>query len=374
MRILFAAADAYGRVFPLLPLADAARAAGHDILFATGEAMFPALHRAGIETVRAGIPHVTAFNRVIAARNTPSRDLADEMPDIGTTVFGDLVPRAMFASVRPVLDRFRADLVISEIGNPGAWFAAEHAGVPAMGTTWGPVASTPITRQAADRTAKVAADLGVSGVVPYLDICPESLQSPSFRSGVERIPMRPLGWSFPDDELPPVVADRTRPIVYVTVSTALDTVTGPMMRDIATGLSRLPVDVLLSTGTVTEDLTGLPDNVHVCSWVPQSLVVPHCALVVHHGGPGAMLNSLAAGLPQLVLPDPQSVEPGTSAAVLESGTGAVLPQNEITPDLIHELARSLLADDAVHAAAAAFAEEIAAMPPPAQVVELLETR
>lgn len=373
MRILFAAADAYGRVFPLLPLADAARAAGHDVLFATGEGMFPALHRAGIATIKAGIPHVDAFNKVIAARTVPGQDIADQMPDIGTTVFGDIVPRAMFATVRPVIDRFRADLVISEIGNPGAWFAAEHAGVPAFGTTWGPVASTPITRQAADRTAKVAADLGVSGVVPYLDICPESLQSAGFRSGMERIPMRPVGWSFPDDALPAVVANRTRPVVYVTVSSAMDTVESTTLRDIATGLARLPVDVLLSTGAVNEDLTGLPDNVHVESWVPQSLVVPHTALVVHHGGPGAMLNTLAAGLPQLVLPDPQNVE-SASSSVLESGTGAVLPQDEVTPEAIYEVAKALLGDESVHAKAAALAEEIAAMPLPAQVVELLETR
>jgi UDP:flavonoid glycosyltransferase YjiC (YdhE family) len=190
---------------------------------------------------------------------------------------------------------------------------------------------------------------------------------------MERIPMRPVGWSFPDDELPALVANRTRPVVYVTVSSAMDTVESTTLRDIATGLSRLPVDVLLSTGAVHEDLTGLPDNVHVESWVPQSLVVPHTALVVHHGGPGAMLNTLAAGLPQLVLPDPQNVE-SASSSVLESGTGAVLPQDEVTPEAIYEVAKALLADEAVHAKAAALAQEIAAMPLPAQVVELLENR
>lgn len=375
MRILFAAVDAYGHVFPLLPLADAARAAGHDVLFATGEKLFPALHRSGIETVEAGIPHLKAFDRVIAARAAAGLDIAEEMPDIGTVVFGDVVPRAMFATLLPVIDRFRADLVVSEIGNPGGWFAAEYAGVPAMGSTWGPVMTTAITSQTADRTAKVAADLGVPGVVPYLDICPESLQTPAFRSGVERIPMRPLGWSFPDEELPQVVARRTRPIVYVTVSSALDTGASGLLRDIATGLARLPVDVLMSTGVMTgEDLAGLPDNVHVHPWVPQSLVIPHCAMVVHHGGPGAMLNALSAGLPQLVLPDTQAIEPGISAAVRDSGAGAMLPQHEVTPDVIHQLAGSLLADDAVRGAAAALADEIAAMPPPAEVVELLETR
>jgi UDP:flavonoid glycosyltransferase YjiC (YdhE family) len=374
VRILFAAVAAYGRVIPLLPLADAARAAGHEVLFATGESMFPALRRAGFDAVKVGMPVVRAFERAQAVADTSQRSLDEQMPEIGTTVFGDLVPRAMFATVKPVIERFRADLVVAEIGNPGAWFAAEYLGVPAMGTTWGPVVSTPHTSEAAARTAKVAADLGVSGVVPYLDICPESLQSPSFRSGAERIPLRPVPWSFPDDELPAMVSACERPIVYVTVSSVLDTATSAMLRAVATGLARLPVEVLMTTGAAPGDLGELPPNVHVLAWAPQSLLIPHTSLVVHHGGPGAMLNTLSSGLPQLVLPDPQGVEPGTSDAVLAAGVGRVLPQDEVTADAVHDLAAGLLADDAVRAAAAVLADEIAAMPAPAQVLELLEKR
>jgi UDP:flavonoid glycosyltransferase YjiC (YdhE family) len=109
--------------------------------------------------------------------------------------------------------------------------------------------------------------------------------------------------------------------------------------------------------------------------VPQNLVIPHCALVVHHGGPGAMLNSMAAGLPQLVLPDPHGAEPGMSLIIRDSGAGELLPQDEITVDLVHDLAMALLSDDhPARAVTAALADEIAAMPTPAMVIDLLGTR
>ena len=375
MRILFATVESIGRVLPLLPLADAARRAGHDVLFGTGEAVFDLLHRAGLATTTIGTSPMAAFERAKAAGLVPA-DTGDgaQMQEIGAMVFGELVPRMVFDATKTVIEEFKPDLVISEIGNPGALLAAQHRGVPVYAHTWGRVTRTPIIAEVIDRTAKVAADLGVSGIAPHIDICPESVQGPNFKEKFERLPMRPTGWSFPGDELPPLVAQRERPIVYVTFSSVLHSVPERTLLDLVEGIARLPVDVLMTTGALAPDRPGLPSNVHIEQWVPQSLVVPHTALVVHHGGPGVMLNAMSAGVPQLVLPDPQGLEPGTSTAVLESGAGDVLPQAEITPDTVFEKVESLLRDESVQAAATAVAAEIAAMPLPAEVLELLEKR
>ena len=55
MRILFTCRPAYGHLFPLLPLANAARAAGHDVVFGTGEALVPKVRDLGFEVHPAGI-------------------------------------------------------------------------------------------------------------------------------------------------------------------------------------------------------------------------------------------------------------------------------------------------------------------------------
>jgi UDP:flavonoid glycosyltransferase YjiC (YdhE family) len=374
VRILFASVESIGRVFPLLPLADAARRAGHDVLFGTGEAVFDVLHRAGIATTRIGTSPMEALERAKAAGLAPTGPEAENMQEIGALVFGELVPRMVYEATTSVIEEFRPDLVIYEVGNTGALLAAQRHDIPVYAHTWGRVARTPIIIEVIDRTEKVAAELGVSGIAPQIDICPESAQSATYMAKFERHPMRPVGWTFPGDEVPPLVANRERPLVYVTVSSVLHSVPERTLLDLVQGIARLPVDVLMTTAALTADLPGLPSNVHVEPWVPQSLVVPHTELVVHHGGPGVMLNAMSAGVPQLVLPDPQGLEPGTSTAVLESGAGAVLPQTEITPDTVYEKVESLMRDESVRSAAASVAREIAAMPLPAEMVELLTQR
>ena len=47
MRILFTCRPAYGHLFPLLPLANAAAAAGHDVVFGTGESFVPKVRDLG---------------------------------------------------------------------------------------------------------------------------------------------------------------------------------------------------------------------------------------------------------------------------------------------------------------------------------------
>ena len=57
MRILFSARPAFGHVFPLVPLALAAKERGHEVTFASGEAFLPRIASWGFAT-RNGVPAV----------------------------------------------------------------------------------------------------------------------------------------------------------------------------------------------------------------------------------------------------------------------------------------------------------------------------
>ncbi|HEX8956700.1 MAG TPA: nucleotide disphospho-sugar-binding domain-containing protein, partial [Burkholderiaceae bacterium] len=48
--------------------------------------------------------------------------------------------------------------------------------------------------------------------------------------------------------------------------------------------------------------SSLPDSVFWQDYVPLSSLLPHCALLVHHGGIGTTAEALRAGVPQLVVP------------------------------------------------------------------------
>ena len=72
--------------------------------------------------------------------------------------------------------------------------------------------------------------------------------------------------------------------------------------------------MLVTTGPGTPDVLPASPGVLHASYVSQSLVLPHCAAVVSHGGAGTMLGALCHGLPQLCLP--QGTDQPMNAAAL----------------------------------------------------------
>lgn len=206
---------------------------------------------------------------------------------------------------------------------------------------------------------------------PVVDICPETVQSPDFLAEAKRVPLRPVGWAEPGD-LPAGVLgrDKSRPLIYLTLGTAFGD-EGVLKRAIS-GLARLEADVVVAAGPTVDpaQLGDVPANVRVEAWVAQAELLPHVDLVVHHGGSGTTLGAFGEALPQLVLP--QGADQFTNAeAVVTAGVGGQLIGDDITEDAIFEGSRRLLADDAVRAAARTLADEVAAMPSPAEVAKRL---
>ncbi|WP_410644379.1 glycosyltransferase [Amycolatopsis sp. lyj-346] len=373
MRLLFTSLAAYGHVYPLLPLAVAARAAGHDVVFATAESFLPHLRAAGVEPVVAGLDVRVAFDRLfVEAGETPGPEMPlERMTEVTGQVFGDVLPRSYFADLSELFARHRPDLVVYEASNIGGSFAARAAGIPAVGHTFGHVMRVEAGEEQVVPLARLAAEFGLDwrGLAelghPFVDICPPSVQHPGFRELVPRLPVRPVGWSG-DGELPDL-PDRDRPLVYLTLGTVMGS--ADVLRTAIAGLAVLDVDVLVASGpTVAPAALGeLPPNVRSVAWVPQARLLPRVDFVVHHGGNGTMLGAFAAGLPQLVLPQGGD-QFANSEAVVESGAGAQLPAAEVTAEAITERVAALLKDAPAREAARAVAAEIAEMPSPAKAV------
>ncbi|WP_370970600.1 glycosyltransferase [Amycolatopsis sp. cg9] len=384
MRLLFTSLGSFGHTFPLVPLAVAARDAGHDVVFATSEDFLPQLTKAGLETAAAGLAIADAFGQAFAESGPPGpRRPPGEIPPevlgpIVAKVFGEVMPERFVADLLPLFEHVRPDLVVSEAGNSGGAFAALKAGIPVVAHGFGRVSSEdPMVTRIRDAIRAHAATLGIevgedlAFAGPFIDICPESVQEPGFLARATRVPLRPVGWSEPGD-LPAGVLDKRRPLVYLTLGTAMGHA-GVLGAAIA-GLSGLDVDVLVATGpTVDPAVLGeVPENVRLEAWVPQSELLPHVDLVVHHGGSGTTLGAFGAGLPQLLLP--QGADQFSNAdAVVAAGVGARLLAAEVTADAVASQARRLLTDTAVADATRALAAEVAAMPSPTDVAAHLPT-
>lgn len=108
-------------------------------------------------------------------------------------------------------------------------------------------------------------------------------------------------------------------------------------------------------------------------WTPLGALLAGSDATIHHGGAGTTLTALDSGLPQLVLGEGAD-RPANAAAVRARGCGLVPPDPSALagPDRPgRELVRRLLEDEALATAARETAEEMAAMPSPADMVHRL---
>ena len=379
MRILFSSLASHGHTYPLLPLAEAAREAGHDVGYATGEDFHPALTALGLTPVTAGVPMREAFG--IAAADVsgiadPRPAEPEERDRIIAKAFGSVLPRRFAADLDQVVPTY--DLVVHEAGNVGAGLAARRAGVPAICHGFGRMSpKDSLGARIATELHAVAAEFGVEVPDsyenalghPYLDIYPPSLQHPDFVADGHRIELRPVPFAEPG-ELPAVVTEGDGPLIYLTLGTAFGS--APVLREAIAGLAVLDARVLVSGGNIVDsgELGELPGNVTVVPWLPQADLLPHLDLVVHHGGAGTTLGAAGAGVKQLFIPQGADQFENTKAVVGVGAAMSLLPE-EISAEAVTGCARKLLNGGEVDEVVRRLAAEVAAMPAPVEVARRL---
>ena len=169
-----------------------------------------------------------------------------------------------------------------------------------------------------------------------------------------------------------LVAPSTRPRVCLTLGSAVPRAWGvSTIAGVVEAVRDLDVEVVLALGDVdTSELGELPPNVRAAGWVPLSALAPGCAAIVHHGGAGTTMNALVAGVPQLVLPHAAD-QYANAAAVARRGVGLPHRVEEMDAATAGRSLRDLLTEPSFDRAAADVRDEIAAAPPPAEVIPRL---
>jgi UDP:flavonoid glycosyltransferase YjiC (YdhE family) len=111
---------------------------------------------------------------------------------------------------------------------------------------------------------------------------------------------------------------------------------------------------------------SLPGNVRSVGWIPLDRAMAGADALVHHGGAGGLLQALAAGIPQLVVPGPGDRR-HNAELVDRRGAGLAVPARRITPAVLDRL----VADAALRRTAGDLRDELAALPAPADLVPAL---
>jgi MGT family glycosyltransferase len=163
-----------------------------------------------------------------------------------------------------------------------------------------------------------------------------------------------------------------QPTVYATLGTIVNRSPG-IFAAILDGLRDEPITLILTIGRNQDpaDFGPRPPNVYIERYLPQTLLLPYCDLVVTHGGFNTVQAALCSGLPMVILPVAADQHVNAEACA-RIGVGRVVGPEERTPENIRAAVREVLANGTYRAKAERIQNEIAAMPGAEYAVELLE--
>ena len=360
MRVLLSTTSGNGHFRPLLPLARALEAAGHEVACAAPAEAAAMVEGAGLRHLPFdGVPgdHPDRVAVMSALPTLPPHEAEHLM---GKEVFGRLNTSFALPGARAALASFSPDLVVHEGAELAVRLAAEDRPV----VTVNPCLSI---RAYVESAAEGVADLhpGLAAEMldgPWVSWFPQVFDLPDSPASVRRLRDPALG------------GQRAPELVYVTLGSEAHSLPflGMVLRPLVAGALQSGLPVLVATGGEIDpgQLAGLEGDLTVERWVDQDAVLACAAVVVHHGGAGTTRGALAAGVPQVVVPL-FADQPYNAGQVVAVDAGVRLaPGPQLEQDAA-DAVRALVADPP--AGVAAMAGAVAALPTADEAVPWLES-
>lgn len=375
MRVLFTASPALGHMFPMIPLAWACRAAGHEVLVATAGPGLEAATGAGLIAVDTAPG--TDFGSIFGKNTGTVADRAAEMrrrgraiaeqnatPDFVLARFGTISALLATRTLR-IAQEWRPDAIVYSRLQGGGLLAARCLGVPAIEHGFGFTREEDLPHRFLPHLAKIFAEHGADLALPelrQLHVAPPSMTTAPRETSTD-IRYVPYNQGA---VLPPELTRRPgRRRIAVTLGTIVPQMLGLGSLDrMLAAAAGADAEFVLAVGST--DVGPLPPNVRALGWVPLSALLSVCDGIIHHGGAGTTMAAVCAGLPQVVLPHAADSFVN-AAAIARRGLGIRLETSEVDASVLN----ALLTDEGWRTAAADVRAEVEALPAPADVVPLL---
>ncbi|MFJ7075524.1 activator-dependent family glycosyltransferase [Streptomyces sp. NPDC098781] len=414
MRVLLTTYPEKSFLHVMVPLAWALRTAGHDVRVASQPELVDTITQAGLTAVPVGrnrgiwrVAELDPDAREASRKGLPdpynAAELAPENLDWQAMRDGyrhhvrrwhrfDNFP--MIADLVDFARHWKPDLVLWEPTTYAGAIAAEASGAAHGRLLWSidvfGVAREQYLRLNAERPAdqredplgdwldsyarKYGFDFDESVVTGQftVDQLPDSLR---LEADLDYLPVQyvPYGgaasvpkwlWSEPE-----------RPRVALTLGiTATNRFSGYVVgvRDIMDSLADLDVEVVATIAESEQSKLGtVPDNVRVVSYVPLHALAPTCSAVIHHAGPGTLLTTALAAVPQVCLPWDFD-EPELARRLAAQGSAETVRADRATGPVVREQVLKLLNEPSYRERALAMRDEIRALPSPNALVPALE--
>ncbi|MCL6527252.1 MAG: glycosyltransferase [Thermaceae bacterium] len=381
MRFLFTCQPAFGHFHPLVPLARALHDAGHELAFACSVSFCSTVRAAGFLAFPCGLDWLESS----AADTFPAlreMSLEDQRSRFVSDIFGGATATATVPDVIALGNSWQPDVIVRDYWEFGGFVAAEHLNLPhatvGLGTF---IPQEPLAAMLAGPLARLCRAYAVPFALPlgnlykylYLHLAP-----PSYLPAQETVPvahaLRPLVFDRAGGEQLPGWLEQlsANPRVYATLGTVYNKTAG-VFEAILEGLRDEPLNLILTVGRDRDPgrFGPQPANVHIEHYIPQTLLLPSCDIVISHGGYNTVMAAISYGLPQILLPI--SADQPTHASICQRlGIAVVLDPAQMQAADIRQAVRAVLAGASYRTNTHRLQQEMQALPTVDYAVDLLE--
>jgi glycosyltransferase (activator-dependent family) len=413
MRVLFTAYPEKTLFQPMVPLAWALRAAGHEVRVACQPSFADTVTQAGLTAVPLG--HDRAFWRIMSSRperlasirenimapydafDDPEKDTWEYLqPGLTEAVWGwhRVSNFPMLADLVDFVRHWEPDLVVWDQLSFGGAIAAKACGAAHARTLWSVDIFGGVRRKYLKLRAGQPDGAGGDPFADWfdsygrkygyqfsedmttghftIDQLPASLQ---VETDLHYVRTRYVPYGGPAVVPSWLQAPPERPRVALTMGiSATELFHGYHLplAGVLDALSDMDIELVAIVAEAEQHKLGrVPDNVRLVSYVPLHALAPTCTAAIHHAGFGTLNTFATHAVPQLTLPY-HFDEPILAAGLADQGAGLAVPPRQATGENIREGLRRLLDEPAFRRGAAGLRDEIQTLPSPGQIVGELE--
>jgi UDP:flavonoid glycosyltransferase YjiC (YdhE family) len=373
MRILVAVQPVRSHFHSLAPLALAARSLGHEVGIASGPSMEPLARGLGLDLVPCGLDLRAGVDPTVALSAKQRAALAGA-PTVVQHLVGFSAGMAP-SFVRDLLERgpeWHPDLIIREPVEFGSVIAAERWRLPYATVMWAIYIDPRFLMREA--YAQVIGDFGVDsdtlldGFDRYLVI--RSLP-PEWQIAMSPDPPSTRSYAVPpfDASVQGMLPEELqgmppRPRVWVTLGLSFSHAPD-VFRAVIDALGDLDIEVIVTTGLSLDPgmLGPVPENIHLASYIPGNLLLPHCDAIVFHGGFNTLHAALWHGLPSVIVPLEGGDQLPSAEHVAELGLGLHVPGPVPSVEGLRQSVERVLEEPSFTTGARGFQARMRALPP-----------
>ncbi|NEB79079.1 activator-dependent family glycosyltransferase [Streptomyces sp. SID14478] len=414
MKIVFSSMTSKTHFYPLVPLAWAFRAAGHEVRVVGSPGLTEITTAAGLTAVPVGqdvdlAGHMSAVGEDMI-KYVRSLDFADEslanaswdhllgmQTALTPNLFALMTPDSLIDGMVDFCRTWQPDLLIWEPLTFAAPLAAKVTGAAHARLMWGPDVTTKSRRAFLDlhgqQEPEHREDPFAEWVAWTLDrhgVRMEPGDAEEMASGqwnIDPVPasmrldlgLPTVGMRFVDYNGPAVVPDwlqkpptRRRVCITLGVGARDSGIEVIGTEELLEAVSDIDAEFVATLDAhQLESVARVPDNVRTVDFVPMHALLPTCDAVAHHGGPGTWHTAAVHGVPQVLIT--HGWDTGERGRLSEeAGMAVSLPVEELTVERFRESIVRVLEDPAFRAGAAKVREEILSEPAPTEIIPVLE--